>query len=451
MLHVTVPPLSGGLLRSSFLLSLSLLAAHLLALRDRGPAVPPDPGRPLTRDAALLAAIQVDGLTLIPITATSPGDPMRDALVLDEAMTAGLLAIREVDGGQVNELELENRSGRPVFVLAGEVVLGGRQDRIIAANALIPPHASQHLPVFCVEHGRWSGGSNEFHTAGALAHNRLRGMANYDAQGDVWNEVRARNELRHTASATGTYRTLAERQRDGSLAEWERRIDDALDEVPAAERARMIGYVVALDGAIATIDLFRSPSLFARLERKLIRSYVAEAADLRRLDPARVTGAARVPSAAEILAFMADADGAAEERQYVTGASATRIKRGATTGTSSVELGGGRHLYSNYLGNAPRSHERPPYPSYLGMHPGGQGRNPYPSYLGQPVTDRHLYPGYLGNNPHADRHLYPNGPGRQPSQPPCERDRYSGYIGNQPLCKSPSRQPPRRLRRTTEP
>jgi hypothetical protein len=61
----------------------------------------------------------------------------------------------------VNQLVLVNRSKRPLLLLAGELVSGGKQDRIIAKDRIVAPGAEPlPLDVFCVEHGRWSSGSN---------------------------------------------------------------------------------------------------------------------------------------------------------------------------------------------------------------------------------------------------------------------------------------------------
>ena len=61
-------------------------------------------------------------------------------------------------GAQVNQLVLMNRGKRPLLLLAGEVVSGGKQDRIIGKDRIVPIGAAPlPLDVFCVEHGRWTG------------------------------------------------------------------------------------------------------------------------------------------------------------------------------------------------------------------------------------------------------------------------------------------------------
>src|SRR5262249_26902424 len=281
---------------------LALLLVTPTALADTASPPPsslPPAGKPLSERTALLAPIQVDSLTLTPIVATGPTDPTGDQLlVLDEAMAAKQVKIREISDGNVISLTFVNQAPHPVFLLAGEVIIGGKQDRIIGRNTVIPANTTQEVPVFCVEHGRWTVETKEFASARALAHGRLRGQASYAAQQDVWDEVAAKNRARKTATPSGTYRRVAQQESDGTLTAMEKQAIDAIAKIPAADRIRMVGYSVALNGAVATVDVFGSPALFKKLETKLLRSYLTEAIDIR----ARPN--IKPPTADQVKAFM---------------------------------------------------------------------------------------------------------------------------------------------------
>ena len=316
---------AAGLFSLSVSLSVALSLAATTALADT-PKAPPqaakDPAA-LSDRTALLAPIQVDSLTLTPIVAIAAADATDDQLlVLDEAMAARQVKIREVSEGTVNSLTFVNSAPHPVFVLAGEVIIGGKQDRIIGRNTVIPANTTQEVPVFCVEHGRWTGETKEFTTARALAHGRLRGQASYAAQREVWSEVAAKNVARRTTNDSDTYRRVAQQQSDGTLAAMEKRVNAALGALPPADRGRMVGYAVSLNGAIATVDLFGSPALFKKLETKLVRSYLTEAVDIR----ARAN--IKPPTSTDVKTFMADADKAAEKKSYDTGAAETLVNTG---------------------------------------------------------------------------------------------------------------------------
>ena len=320
------------------LLAISLLAVSVHA-DPKAPVPPPPPPKPdpaaISARAAMLAPIQIDSLTLTPIVATAaPAGKPAEMLVLDEAMASKQVKISEGEQESVNDLTLINSSDRPVFVLAGEVIIGGKQDRIIGANTVIPPKTTLSVPVYCVEHGRWDNGNKTFTTANALAHGRLRGKASFEAQGEVWKEVAETNAKRNTVNATDTYRTVAKQQSDGTLKAWQQKVDDALARLPAADRARMIGYAIALNGQVATVDMFQSPALFKKLEGKLLRSYVTEAVSI------RAAKDVKAPTPAAVKSFMADADKAAEQRSYETKAAKTKVRKGEKAGKAAVDFEG---------------------------------------------------------------------------------------------------------------
>jgi ARG/rhodanese/phosphatase superfamily protein len=322
--------------------SLGLIAIPVLAIacqragaEDQKDPTPPKKERAKLDDkAALLDPIQVDSLTLTPIIATDAGMPKDnlDVLTLDEAFTLKKVAIKEQPSETVNSLTLTNLSNQPLFLLAGEVILGGKQDRIIGQNTVVEANTTMSVPVFCVEHGRWNGETTEFTSGKALAHGRLRGKASFENQQEVWNEVSAKNELRKTATPTGTYRLVADQQANGQLAGSEQRVRDALAKVDRDERGRMIGYVVALNGKVATIDRFSSPGLFKKLENKLVRSYLTESIDI----AAEKNIAAPTPT--QVQTFMKDADRAVEEKSYENAAAATTRYKGAKAAKAKVEL-----------------------------------------------------------------------------------------------------------------
>lgn len=357
-------------MRLSFLLSLALFVSNLLMLADR-PTKSAAGLQPLDDRSAILPPIRAGSLALYPIVALDPR-PEDDVLALDEAMQARLVRVTEVEPARVDGLYFANAADRPVFVLAGEVIVGGNQDRVVATTAVIPPHSSQVVPVRCVEHGRWSGSTGDFTTAYRLAHDRLRGTAAYAEQTDVWHEVARANNAHFTTNPTDSYRDLADLQ-PLYARQLEERVVHGLAWIPIADRRRMIGYTVAYNGQVAAVDTFRSPVLFAKLERKLLHAYLADAADL-------PDDGSAPPDVAAVRVFIDDAKRGAAERAFSTEASRTFVQRGSLASTSQVELGD-RHLYANYLGNHRITRTAPAAPSEPGTW----------------TCDRHLYPGYLGN------------------------------------------------------
>ena len=253
----------------------------------------------LDKESAVLAPLTHANLAVFPVVSTAKALKDVDYLVLDEGMKNGHVKIVEKgDGGDVNQLELRNTSDLPLFLMAGEVVIGGKQDRIIGKNTIVAPRTSESVPVFCVEHGRWSGRKAEFSTAQALAHTELRKKASFGDQGEVWGEVSAKNAKRKLPNATDTYRGVTQdKSVVKSIEGYDKEIRRGLAAV--ASKDRMIGFVVALDGKVVAIETFGSPTLFRKFQDKLLRSYFVEAVD-HTFDAARPPAA---PSATAISGF----------------------------------------------------------------------------------------------------------------------------------------------------
>lgn len=318
----------------------------------------PDPGpqpTPFSDRAALLQPIQIDSLTLTPIVATPAGMPEEDVdvVTLDEAFDKKLVAIKEKEDETVNQLTLTNKSDKPLFLLAGEVIIGGKQDRIIGQNTIITASNTTVVPVFCVEHGRWSEGDTGrvFKSSGALAHGRLRAQASFNGQGEVWAEVSRKNGSLAIKNGTDTYRNIAAKQTK-ELGVSEKRIDAAIAKVSPQDRSKMIGFVVALNGKIATIDMFNSPRLYRKLETKLVRSYLTEAIDV------LAAKDIKPPQVADVKAFIADADKAKEQKSYDTDLAETAKYDGDRAASSKV-------MYKpSKMGKAGKYSAKKPAPMY---------------------------------------------------------------------------------------
>jgi hypothetical protein len=81
-------------------------------------------------------------------------------LTLEEAMDMKKATVHETEN--VNQLTITNSSNFNIFIMSGDIVKGGKQDRVIQYNYIVPPGIKQ-MPVssFCVESGRWEKRGNE--------------------------------------------------------------------------------------------------------------------------------------------------------------------------------------------------------------------------------------------------------------------------------------------------
>ena len=215
--------------------------------------------------------VTVRNLTIYPLRASEAvAAPNADYLTLDEGIAAKQVAIAET--GNVPRLQITNGSDRPLFLMAGEMVKGGKQDRIIAANITIAAKSSGLVPVFCVEQGRWTHQA-DFTTTGGLVHGKLRCVAQQSKdQGEVWREVGCNNGKLGTDNPTSTYRATFD---DAAVAKLLEGYLAPLREATADPR--ITGVCVAISGKLAGGDAYASPRLFAALRDKLLRSYAIDA------------------------------------------------------------------------------------------------------------------------------------------------------------------------------
>lgn len=289
-----------------FLVLASPLVAHMVC--PRPVAIPKGAGVGEFRESwKVLEPITRRNLSIYPVV-SSLGADTSAFLTLDEGVASGSVKILErgqlqgviyrrrearrwppqteqvpnVGSASVNELVLVNESSRPLLLLAGEVVSGGKQNRIIGADLVVPPKSDPvPLTVFCVEHGRWSAGGERFGSAKAMAHPQIRreAQANKSQQG-VWNSVARAATAMSAESSTQDYaHVLASPKAKSQVDEAAKALQaDYERELREQIRGRSpVGVVVAINGEIVWSDVFPTPDLFRRYWPKLLRSYVMEA------------------------------------------------------------------------------------------------------------------------------------------------------------------------------
>jgi hypothetical protein len=250
---------------------------------------------------------EAGGLQVFPLS-WEPGAGPR-YVTLDDGLAAGLLEVTEVsDGGSVPTLKVHNKGEALAFLMAGEHLSGGKQNRVLNASILIAPHSELPIPVSCVERGRWGYRSTQFGSSGSSSHGALRRMMHAQAtagyrsegtpssdQGSVWREVD--RKLGESGSFSNTqYLHKAYEDTEADL----RAVTEHLPVPPGA-----CGAAFAHGGRIVGCDLFDRPAALAALWGKLVRAYAIDA----RVAPA---AAPRV-SAEAVRGWLRGAAGAREE------------------------------------------------------------------------------------------------------------------------------------------
>ena len=324
-------------LLGSTLLATALIAGFVLHLKDVRAA-----GGPMEQPHGpyrVLTPIESGNLLLFPVVQSGkmPASPF---LTLDEGIKSGQVEVTEagrvrglvrprptqgrIDNGvfrpipnaepaqyrgdQVNTLVLINNSDKPLLLLAGEIVTGGKQDRVIAKDRIVPAGNDPiDLGVFCIEPGRWTedtatfGGSAKAPAQSMMVQPSVRAKAMVDKdQQQVWDSVHGSiaaalaapvspasgvavaqqpravgdpNSLGTTSYARAMQNTAVSEKVDEAAAPVMKSREQVLEKL---REEHAVGVVVAVRGEIVWADIFADTDLLGRYWTKLVRSYAAE-------------------------------------------------------------------------------------------------------------------------------------------------------------------------------
>jgi sulfur carrier protein ThiS len=265
---------------------------------------------------SLLSPIRSGNLTVFPVVSGKSYDTA-EFLTLDEGLRSGDVVVTEagqarglirrrpgepqplhpVRDAEVNRLVLVNNSKRPLVLLAGEIVTGGKQDRVIGKDRIVPAESDPvDLSVFCVEPGRWvpTNGKYEFGSAGGAAGGVVASLAVRGSamatknQQQVWDNVGKSKEAMAAnipAPAAAEVNSTTSYARVMDNKEVQKKVDAVAEPVQRNYESvirqlrdrNAVGVVVAVNGDIVWADIFASTQLLQKYWPKLVRSYATEA------------------------------------------------------------------------------------------------------------------------------------------------------------------------------
>lgn len=293
-----------------------LFLTGLLACRQQ---VNIDQNAPLTQATPLSLlennqpAWQYEHLRLYPILAEADfiqeNAAAADLMTLSEAIDTYGFRISEKkpygrfeDAGAVNKLTVQNKTSSPVLLMGGDIIQGGRQDRVVSEDQIIAARSLQDIPVFCVEQGRWNYRDDSVEEGDVQAkHDRVfafsgyyhvasgeirQTLANSKSQEEVWDKVSRLTSHYAVKSHTGAYAALEgsddfTTKRNAYLHFFDGKFAD-LDNV--------VGTVAVSGNRIIGTDVFGHPDLFKRQLTSLLHGYVTDAITIGQ-PPSASTGA----------------------------------------------------------------------------------------------------------------------------------------------------------------
>jgi hypothetical protein len=273
---------------------------------------------------------------------------------------------------------VENVGDDEVFVQAGEIVKGGRQDRVLSMDLLLPPDSGRvPIAAFCVESGRWAARGQEdprqFSTAAAAmpSHEAKLAMHNYVAaapvgrnsdaraaiarhqadaiarQAEIWAKVGETQEqlsrsIGAPVAASASPSSLQLSLESAKLKEAQAPYIDALQAV-GETNDDIVGYIFAINGKISGADVYVSSTLFRKMWGKLLTANVTEA-----IGRKREAGTAP-PSPDDVQAFLTAAQSAPKAERALNASVRLVIRDGDSSLYSETQRADGGWVHRNYL------------------------------------------------------------------------------------------------------
>ncbi len=275
-----------------------------------------------TGDYKISAAYSYKNLTIFLIHGKNESSK-ENILTLQEAMEKKIFVVYETSN--VNELAVENLSKEfDVFIQSGDIVKGGKQDRVLAVSIIIPARSGRVLiQAFCVESGRWQKRGDEEAGKFSSSNERvvtkdLKIAANKSrSQQEVWKEVsEAQDKLSQNvggsvnseASGTSLQLSLENKKVVATIDEYVKKLSQITE-----GKSDVIGYAFAINGEINSADIYVSNALFKKLWMKMLKATATEA--VAEFNEKKISGEVKAET---VKTFLTDAEKGKTEEQTVT-------------------------------------------------------------------------------------------------------------------------------------
>jgi hypothetical protein len=219
-------------------------------------------------------------LKIIPIRYKGDGAAriMPGVVTLNEALQQGWVAISErgtASTENVHWLRINNSSDNSIYIGSGEVIMGGRQDRIVAKDTIVEPTGGdQYIPVMCVEEGRWSKKLKKFQYNN-YANPALRKVLDHSKnQVLVWKEILA--QLNYTGNKSPTLAYASQRADKNFTAEQESYYNYFFEKFKNSD-STITGIVCMSGNKVIGCDIYAGTNLFYGELLPLLHGYIEEA------------------------------------------------------------------------------------------------------------------------------------------------------------------------------
>jgi hypothetical protein len=226
------------------------------------------------------SAITYKNLKIIPIRFKGPGsgNAQPGLISLSNALQQGLAAVSErgtASTENVHWLRINNNSDKSIYIGSGEVILGGRQDRMVTRDTvLVPSGGDQYIPVMCVEEGRWSKREKKFAYFNYATPTMRKVLDQSGNQVVIWRQILSHLDYNGVNSPT---LALASRRMEKKFAPL---VEEYVDYFKAQFKkadSTITGFVCMTDDRVIGCDVYAGNNLFYGQLAALLPGYIEEA------------------------------------------------------------------------------------------------------------------------------------------------------------------------------
>ncbi len=220
-------------------------------------------------------------LKIIPIRPKGYGGTARvvpGVVSLSQGMANGTVVVTERGTAateNVHWLRINNKGKEAVFIGSGEIILGGRQDRMVAKDTILPPSPKdQYIPVMCVEEGRWSDKEKkiQYNNYADPALRKVLGQSNNQVL--IWKEIL--NQLNKSGTNSPTLAYLARRNDKKYTPEQDAYLRYFSGKFKNAD-STVTGFVCMSGDKVIGCDIYAGNNLFYGELQPLLHGYIEEA------------------------------------------------------------------------------------------------------------------------------------------------------------------------------
>jgi hypothetical protein len=225
------------------------------------------------------SAIEYKNLRIIPIRPKNGfGKGLPHVVTLSQALKQGLAEVSErgvASTENVHFLRIHNHSDQTIYISAGEIVEGGRQDRMLAQDTLLEPNGrDQYVSAMCVEELRWSEKEKKFTYLGFANPNLRKVLDESKNQVLIWREIAKQLEENKIPKKSMAY---VSRVTDKKMMHTN---DEYFQYFQAKFRSKdstILGFVCMSGDKVIGSDIYISPDLFYNQLDPLLKGYCDQA------------------------------------------------------------------------------------------------------------------------------------------------------------------------------